>query len=130
LNCGPLFAGPTVVVPEALGARSDVTAPDRSSIALRAADPGGGGGAVRGLLRSAAGATGTGVAADLGTGVAADLGTGVAADVGDGLGVCAGTGDGGSSPSSDHPDARSAIRFFVSSPRRRRRPSSSGTARP
>jgi hypothetical protein len=147
-----------------------------SSSALRAAEPGGGGGFVRGLARAgtaggsavtgllrSAGGVVTGLlrsVGDVGTGVLRSVGdvvTGVLRSVGDvvtgvlrsaagglglGVGVCAGlaiggagvcaglvTGGGGASSgsSSDQPEARSAIRFFVSSPRRRRGRSSSGT---
>lgn len=131
--------------PDALDECSDVTEPDRfrrtstgmrsdtpesvaigaarlgaaatilSSSALRSGEPGGGGGFVRCFARGGGGSA---------------AGLGVASDAGAGFGVCAGTaGPGGSlaSPSSDQPEARSAIRFFVSSPRRRRGRSSSGT---
>jgi hypothetical protein len=89
----------------------------RVLVLLRSADPGGGGGFVRGLVRGG----GSGAAA-------AGAGGGVTA-LGFGVGVWTGAGGGGSppSPSSDQPDAKSAMRLFVSSPRRRRVLSSSGT---
>jgi hypothetical protein len=98
-----------------------------SSSALRSADPGGGGGTVRGLRRGgSAGALGspTSMAGVAAFGVADGDGAGVAAraDV-------PGSGSPASGDSTVQPDARSAIRALVSSPSRRRVRSSSGTGR-
>jgi len=79
-----------------------------SSSFRRSAEPGGGGGWVLRFAR----------------GVGAGSGSGVSSGIGVGSGfVEVGSG---SSPT-DQPDARSAIRLFVASPRRRRVRSSSGT---
>ena len=106
------------------------------SSALRSAEPGGGGGTVRGFLRPGSagalgsGATSAGVAA---LGVAAGDGAGVAGRAaGDAGAEGADVPVAGSPASGDstvQPDARSAIRALVSSPSRRRVRSSSGTGR-
>jgi hypothetical protein len=108
------------------------------SSALRSAEPGGGGGTVRGFERPPAGGTGAaGVAFTCAAGVAfagaagvAFAGAGVAAAGGGrGSGAAGASGAFTVSDSTVQPDARSAIRAFVSSPSRRRERSSSGTAR-
>ena len=120
--------------PDAFDDGAGPTPPDAvctmlSSSALRSGEPGGGGGFVRPLARVGTGAEGGAAAAGVGDGTAA-VGFGVAIDAGAGFGVwsgIAGTAGPFASSSSVQPDAKSAIRFFVSSPSRRRRRSSSGT---
>jgi hypothetical protein len=113
-----------------------------SSSALRSAEPGGGGGTVRGFLRppdgtgSGAGFAAAAAAATGNVGFAVEAGAagdvGFAVEAGDagaaGDATCAAGAAGfAGSDSTVQPDARSSIRAFVSSPSRRRERSSSGT---
>lgn len=82
------------------------------SSALRASDPGGGGGTVRGFLRAGSAWAATSID---------DVGV-------DGVGAGAGgAGAGSGAGSTVQPDAKLSIRFLVASPSRRRVRSSSGT---